>query len=63
LPDEIEHISMHLRYRGQWVNLEIAQDELVVRVDPGEGTVMIGFDGRVAEVVAGSSTCFDLSSG
>ncbi|MEO8165080.1 MAG: glycosyl hydrolase family 65 protein, partial [Betaproteobacteria bacterium] len=61
LPQEMERLDMHIRYRGQSIDLQLTRESLTVRGrDRGGGRISIGVDGKVCEFVSGSTHVFQL---
>lgn len=56
LPDELDRLSMRIRYRGHWLDLDIDHKRLVVSALGGPvGSVRIGMNGEVKEVCPGQA--------
>lgn len=54
LPPEIQSLTLDVRYRRRWLNLAVANGELMVEAqDWGDGTVRIGLGGEVVELHPG----------
>ncbi len=56
LPSEIESIKLEVRYRGQWVRLEVEPEKMTIRTDPAEdGDVRVGYRDKIIDVPPGAS--------
>ena len=61
LPSELDEIRLNIKYRGQWLDVEIRCEELVVRADAAEGKpIQISIREDVHEVVPGTELRFEL---
>jgi len=62
LPEELERISLDVRYRAQWVSLEADCDKLIIKTDRGENTdsIHIGVGDTVLEIGPGETQKIEL---
>jgi alpha,alpha-trehalase len=61
LPEELREIRLKIRYRGQWLDVEIRCDELVVRADAAEkAPIRIAVRDEVHDIVPGEELSFDI---
>jgi trehalose/maltose hydrolase-like predicted phosphorylase len=56
LPAEIESIKLEVRYRGQWVRLEVFPEKLTIITDPSEdGAIVVSYGDETFEVPPGAT--------
>jgi alpha,alpha-trehalase len=56
LPSEIESIKLEVRYRGQWVRLEILPEMMTIITDPSEdGAIFVSYGDETFEVPPGAT--------
>jgi trehalose/maltose hydrolase-like predicted phosphorylase len=61
LPAQVRSLALDIRYRGQWLNLTVADGQFTVEIeDWGEGTVRVGLDNDVIELKPGERRHFVL---
>lgn len=61
LPHELTKLQLRLRYRGNWLSLQITHDTLTVSCDRGgPQPACIGFQDTVYEMTPGQTHTFDL---
>ena len=61
LPLELNRVRMRMRYRGHWLTVAIARDELTVSFDRGRASdVRVGVCGEVVTMKQGESRTFAL---
>jgi alpha,alpha-trehalase len=64
LPDEAACLSLRLRYRQQWLDVEIASDRLKVKTyDDSQEPINLGFQERVYQLEPGDAREFALERG
>ena len=64
LPDEAACLSLRLRYRQHWLDVEIASDQLKVKTyDDSQEPIKLGFQGRVYQLEPGDTREFALERG
>lgn len=61
LPKELNKVSMHIRYRGQWLEVETSSEKLEVKsLKSTERPIKIGLKGEVFELAPGARKEFRL---
>ena len=61
LPDPLRCLQIRIRYRGQWLRLEVESDRLVVEFETGVAPIVkVGFKGQVYQFSTGESREFQL---
>ncbi len=61
LPEELDRLSLHLRYRGRWLELVLTPDHLTIEALPGgAGPIKIVLDGTEFELHEGEKREIDL---
>ena len=61
LPDPLRCLQIRIRYRGQWLRLEVESDRLVVEFERGVAPIAkVGFKGQIYEFSTGESREFQL---
>jgi beta-phosphoglucomutase family hydrolase len=61
LPQEIDRLTMRIRYRGHSLHLRVTRDELAVRgSDRGPAPIRLGVRNQVCEFAGGSTRVFPL---
>ena len=60
-PEEIDGLHMHIRYRGQWLELDITTDLFKIHaLSGGAVPIKIMIDGRILELREGQSAVIEL---
>ncbi|MDD5666826.1 MAG: glycosyl hydrolase family 65 protein [Actinomycetota bacterium] len=63
-PEEMEDLTMQVRYRGQWLELDISKGSFGVRaLSGGAGTIKIEVGGEVLELREGEAAKVPLRAG
>ena len=61
LPDQLRRLQIRIRYRGQWLRLEVEHERLTVEFERGVAPIaQVGFRGQVYEFKTGESRQFQL---
>ncbi|GAB4274559.1 MAG: glycosyl hydrolase family 65 protein [Coriobacteriia bacterium] len=63
LPPGLERLNLNIRYRGQWLDVEIGCDRMVVRAEASEkAPIRLAVRDEVFDVVPGDEFRFDIDS-